>query len=57
MFYKAEKKIDMAPKRGVKKQTSKAYKFPEKIAQGQILTDVTRKQWRLGKSIGKCFFC
>lgn len=47
----------MAPKRGVKKQTSKAYKFPEKIAQGQILTDVTRKQWRLGKSIGKCFFC
>ncbi|KAB7503806.1 Serine/threonine-protein kinase VRK1 [Armadillidium nasatum] len=43
----------MPPKKQAKKNASKAYKLPDHIPPGQILTDVGRKQWRLGKSIGQ----
>lgn len=28
------------------------YRLPDPIREGEILTDVTKKQWRLGRSIG-----
>ena len=34
------------------KQKSKLYAMPEKIAEGTILTDLSRTQWRIGPSIG-----
>ncbi|XP_076058011.1 serine/threonine-protein kinase VRK1-like isoform X2 [Oratosquilla oratoria] len=51
----------MAPKRGTGNKSSGApkkriaangYKLPDPIAAGQILTDMSKRQWRLGRSIG-----
>lgn len=28
------------------------YRLPDPIREGEILTDVTKKQWKLGRSIG-----
>ncbi|XP_031831790.1 serine/threonine-protein kinase VRK1 [Nomia melanderi] len=39
-------------KRAPKKKASKLYKMPDPISPGEILTDITKKQWILGKSIG-----
>lgn len=35
-----------------KKVTAKGYKKPAPIPNGEILTDVTRQQWKVGPSIG-----
>lgn len=38
---------------GVKKKvTAKGYKKPAPIPNGEILTDVSRQQWKVGPSIG-----
>lgn len=38
---------------GVKKKvTAKGYKKPVPIPNGEILTDVSRQQWKIGPSIG-----
>lgn len=42
----SEKVIRRAPKK------KGAYKLPDPISVGEILTDVAKKQWILGKSIG-----
>ncbi|KZC06564.1 PREDICTED: serine/threonine-protein kinase VRK1-like [Dufourea novaeangliae] len=39
-------------KRAPKKKGANAYKLPDPISPGEILTDMTKKQWILGKSIG-----
>ena len=36
----------------VGKQKSKLYSMPEKIAEGTVLTDLNKVQWRIGPSIG-----
>lgn len=35
-----------------KKNTAKGYKKPVPIPNGEILTDATRQQWKVGPSIG-----
>lgn len=35
-----------------KKVTAKGYKKPAPIPNGEILTDVSRQQWKVGPSIG-----
>jgi len=38
---------------GVKKKVSaKGYKKPDPVPNGEILTDVSRQQWKIGPSIG-----
>ncbi|XP_054010460.1 serine/threonine-protein kinase VRK1 [Hylaeus anthracinus] len=39
-------------KKAPKKKAAKAYKLPDPISAGEILTDITKKQWILGTSIG-----
>lgn len=39
-------------KKVIKKKAAKAYKLPDPISAGEILTDITKKQWILGTSIG-----
>lgn len=39
------------PKKPAKK-TKNGYKMPEPIPKGTILTDIAKKQWRLGSAIG-----
>lgn len=41
-----------AVKKAPKKKGANAYKLPDPIAAGEILTDITKNQWILGKSIG-----
>ena len=36
-----------------KKPAAKGFKLPDPIAPGEIFKDLTKKEWRLGKSIGK----
>lgn len=50
----AAKAKDNAKAVGVvkKKVTAKGYKKPCPIPNGEILTDVTRQQWKIGPSIG-----
>jgi len=46
----------MPPKKaggGAKKKTANGYKFPEHLNEGTILTDLAKKQWVLGKTLGK----
>ena len=46
----------MPPKKaggGAKKKTANGYKFPEHLNEGTTLTDLTKKQWVLGKTLGK----
>ena len=44
----------MPPKAaGVKRKAANGYKMPEKLTEGTILTTITKKQFRIGKSIGK----
>ncbi|XP_076284532.1 serine/threonine-protein kinase VRK1 [Lasioglossum baleicum] len=35
-----------------RKRKPKAYKLPDRISPGEILTDMTKKQWILGESVG-----
>ena len=37
---------------GKKKKTGSGYKMPEHLAEGTVLTDLQKKQWVLGKTIG-----
>lgn len=37
---------------GVKKKTAKGYQKPVPIPNGEILTDLYKKQWKVGPSIG-----
>lgn len=39
-------------KRAPKKKGAKLYKMPDPISPGEVLTDLTKKQWILGKSVG-----
>lgn len=39
-------------KRAPKKKAAKLYKMPDPISPGEILADITKRQWILGKSIG-----
>lgn len=39
------------PKRAPKK-TKNAYSMPEALPKGEVLTDLSKKQWKLGASIG-----
>ncbi|OAD59340.1 Nucleosomal histone kinase 1 [Eufriesea mexicana] len=39
-------------KRAPRKKGANAYKLPDSISAGEILTDIARKQWILGTSIG-----
>lgn len=39
-------------KKPLKRKGANAYKLPDPISAGEILTDVAKKQWILGKSIG-----
>lgn len=39
-------------KRAPKKKAANAYKLPDPISTGEILTDIAKRQWFLGKSIG-----
>lgn len=46
----------MPPKKaggGAKKKTANGYKFPDHLNEGTILTDLAKKQWVLGKTLGK----
>jgi len=46
----------MPPKKaggGAKKKTANGYKFPDHLTEGTILTDLAKKQWVLGKTLGK----
>ncbi len=42
----------MAPKASKNKEEDE-YKLPDKIPEGTILTTIAKKQFRVGKSIGK----
>lgn len=43
---------DKIVKRAPKKKGANAYKLPDPISAGEILTDMGKKQWILGVSIG-----
>ncbi|RZC40752.1 serine/threonine-protein kinase VRK1 [Asbolus verrucosus] len=36
-----------------KKKPATGYKMPEPLPEGEVLTDISKRQWRLGTSIGK----
>lgn len=35
-----------------KKKAGNGYQMPEKIPLGEVLTDLSKNQWRIGKTIG-----
>ena len=39
-------------KKAPKKKGANGYKLPDPIPNGEILTDMTKKQWIIGSSIG-----
>lgn len=41
-----------APKKAPTKRKANGYQIPEKIPLGEILTDVSKQQWKIGPSIG-----
>ena len=41
-----------AAKPAAKKKASSVHKLPETICEGEILRDIQKRQWRIGKSIG-----
>ena len=43
---------DKVVKRAPKKKAANAYKLPDPISAGEILTDLAKQQWILGMSIG-----
>jgi hypothetical protein len=45
----------MPPKTAPKRKAANGYKMPEKLAEGTILTTISKKQFRIGKSIGNQF--
>ena len=36
-----------------KKRKANAYKMPDPLPLGEVLTDIRKKQWSLGQSVGK----
>lgn len=36
-----------------KKKNANGYKMPDPLPKGEIIADIFKKQWKLGKSIGK----
>lgn len=41
-----------APKKAAPKRKANGYQVPEQIPLGEVLTDLSKQQWRIGPSIG-----
>lgn len=41
-----------APKKSAGRKKANGYQTPEKIPLGEVLTDLSKQQWRIGPSIG-----
>lgn len=49
---KASTAAKAAPKKPAAKRKANGYQTPEHIPLGEVLTDLSKQQWRIGPSIG-----